>query len=1175
MSISPTATPSTAIPSVKPSLRPTFIPTTLGSNAVLPAPNLTQAVFAADGSYLELTFGSLTDYGGTSILFTCSQLFSFSCASSSVCQWMDQMTVYARVQTKDSCAKVNDEVSVASAAKIRAACSSKNCNTWPIADPATNRVRIAAPGVQSLPQVMFTLPTRISSCGQLVLDVSSSVGSGGRSWSVVSMMVSSSNSSEKLRGLQSFINGSFSSSFPLVVPSSYLSVGSVYSFRSRLCNFLGACSEVSRAVQVESGFVPSVSIAGLNNVSMTRSQSLQLISVANGRDCSGKAVSVSYEWKVLQWSSLSQSSVLGVQSTSKDPSRFVLQSYGLPGRGKYEVVVTVRDATTTASSLSASASVIVNVVSGKLVALVQGSSERSMRVGDSMMLDASKSYDEDVSRSSDSSLVFQWSCVQIVAAGNSSCTSLFQVSAGQSASSIRFTAKTFDKVVTWTVSVQDVQRTRTAVASVTVKLLPPQYPIIALQSNMEGNTMNRGQSLQLTGSLNVPDGLSGNASWLLTGGSALSLSALSLTPLTRDISSSSSSQSFSMYLALPGNALTSGVSYTFALQTKLLNDVSVVVSLSSSITIAVNAPPLPGLFLVQPSSGLAYVDSFTLSCSLWTDSNLPLSYQFSYLIESNGMKSVVRGMSVVGYATSLLPAGSKARNNSMVVMADVYDSLNANTSISTTVKVVEPEQNSFNISSFITAATSSASSVDALVQGTSLSSLLLNQANCSLAPDCSKLNRNGCFSTAHTCGSCVSSALVGQVGDSNNPCRVVNSTIGVVSRQMQQCGGNCSGHGQCGFFSSLDGSAVSVCYRGEVSCYAKCVCEEGYSRSVICDKSDVEVEARSKLREQVIGGIEQLMEQQDPTEQNIAAWMNSVLQSALEQELQLTSTSINLPNCGNDSSSSGVAVSILSLSSSLYNASNFLSSPISLYLSSLPCSNSSSESCSAGITVATASYVNESKVESKNRTITCMAGDTSMQFVDCGSSAGSHVSGKETCKVSYVSMLQATTSNFKKTVLSAEGLNESTVSDSWEALVTLGTFVGAVIVAMLFSTYADKEREKKVQSEEQLKHHVKKAVLSRNRLSGDVSSPETITQLAEEALPEMLLTSESLLKRIWKEVKKHHRWVGVIYYFSKKFPRILRVMSLATNVVIMLFMQSLTYALTNGDDGSCENQTAV
>jgi hypothetical protein len=77
--------------------------------------------------------------------------------------------------------------------------------------------------------------------------------------------------------------------------------------------------------------------------------------------------------------------------------------------------------------------------------------------------------------------------------------------------------------------------------------------------------------------------------------------------------------------------------------------------------------------------------------------------------------------------------------------------------------------------------------------------------------------------------------------------------------------------------------------------------------------------------------------------------------------------------------------------------------------------------------------------------------------------------------------------------------------------------------------------------------------------------------MAEEALPKVLLTSKSLTRRIVDEIKRHHRWIGVIYYFSKKFPRVLRIVSLATNIIVMLFMQSLTYDLTKGDDGSCES----
>jgi hypothetical protein len=79
-----------------------------------------------------------------------------------------------------------------------------------------------------------------------------------------------------------------------------------------------------------------------------------------------------------------------------------------------------------------------------------------------------------------------------------------------------------------------------------------------------------------------------------------------------------------------------------------------------------------------------------------------------------------------------------------------------------------------------------------------------------------------------------------------------------------------------------------------------------------------------------------------------------------------------------------------------------------------------------------------------------------------------------------------------------------------------------------------------------------------------------IMQLADEALPSVLLTSKSLTSKIADEIKRHHRWLGVVYYFSKRFPRVLRVVSLATNIIVMLFIQSITYNLTNGDDGSCE-----
>jgi len=80
----------------------------------------------------------------------------------------------------------------------------------------------------------------------------------------------------------------------------------------------------------------------------------------------------------------------------------------------------------------------------------------------------------------------------------------------------------------------------------------------------------------------------------------------------------------------------------------------------------------------------------------------------------------------------------------------------------------------------------------------------------------------------------------------------------------------------------------------------------------------------------------------------------------------------------------------------------------------------------------------------------------------------------------------------------------------------------------------------------------------------------TELELVENSLPQAL-SSKSFTDRCIDEIKHHHRWLGIIFYFAEDFPRMLRVSSLATNMIIMLFMQSLTYNLTNPDDGTCES----
>jgi len=198
--------------------------------------------------------------------------------------------------------------------------------------------------------------------------------------------------------------------------------------------------------------------------------------------------------------------------------------------------------------------------------------------------------------------------------------------------------------------------------------------------------------------------------------------------------------------------------------------------------------------------------------------------------------------------------------------------------------------------------------------------------------------------------------------------------------------------------------------------------------------------------------------------------------------------------------------------------------------------------------------------------------------------------GSAVVDVQYVAMLKSIEESFVTTVVSASLLDASTVEDSWQVLVTLGSLVTVVIAALVFSHYADKEVCKKIEAEEKMIQHAKNThYLSRylqrpsntpsyhKRGSGRHSqsmnrqrthNADSITTLAEEALPS-ILSSQSVGSRVKTELRRHHRWIGVIYYFSSKFPRVYRVMSLASNIIIMLFIQSLTYAFTKQDPSTC------
>ena len=166
-------------------------------------------------------------------------------------------------------------------------------------------------------------------------------------------------------------------------------------------------------------------------------------------------------------------------------------------------------------------------------------------------------------------------------------------------------------------------------------------------------------------------------------------------------------------------------------------------------------------------------------------------------------------------------------------------------------------------------------------------------------------------------------------------------------------------------------------------------------------------------------------------------------------------------------------------------------------------------------------------------------------------------------------MLEATVHSFTSTIKTADALSVSKVEQGWRALVTLGVIALSIVIALIWSHFADNQKMKVGPVDSSIEKNVKasqqRSLL--NRKKRVLINKEL--EMVESSLPQVL-SSRSFSQRVADEVKHHHRWFGVIFYFSEDFPRVLRVISLATNIIVMLFMQSLTYNFTNPDDGTCQ-----
>jgi hypothetical protein len=1260
----PSANP-TRTPTVTPTVAPTTSsPTASPSEAVVP--NFISAAFTNEGSSIIFKFDMTTNQGKLSNSFSCNKLFDFKCASQSVCQWTDSKTISGSVDGAEGCVVPGDSVMLVRNNNITFSCSGSNCVSNGLSTFPKSLV-IQAPASPLTPTITIGVPSALGQCSSLLLDLSGSLGSGGREWRNVSVraVASSSSNSADTTALNHFLTRNFTVSPPIVIPAVYFTAGVSYSFQVSLCNFLGRCGYSSASVVVTQTLLPTVTIDGSAVRNVLISQPISLSSTAFVANCNGNpsALGINYVWMVMN-SNLQV--ISSVSSTSRDPSRFTLPAFSFGANKIYKVQVSASFNQQVSSAL-----VQINTLSGALVAVIQGSGNQVVRIGSSLTLDGSKSYDQDQNNvfGISAGLSFTWICCQLSPVVSVSCSNVIESVSGSEKILVEPVLTATDVSLQFALTVRDQSGQRTATSLMNVRILPLLSTSISLRSNAVQNVINPDQSLTVLGTVRIPASLKCVLNWSTDSSvTGLALTKTALTPLFSSISASADGLNLPINLKLSPNVLLGGFIYSFTLTSRLE---SPGVGSSLTVTVVVNSPPKLGNFIIAPAEGEELTTLFSFSCARWQDDNLPLQYQFSYLT-STGNKLTMRSIAETSFTSLTLPAGENSRGNNIQGIADVFDSYLANVSSSTLVKVRTSSvfEDSTKVQAFLeqSSAALQSTNVDVVKQAAVTNAYLLNKMNCTS-------NSNGCSAQMdHRTSIIQGIQSLATLEDIST--QAVSGWISYlqaatqVQNQLSVEGGNLALAVIRSIVSGVNESGLSP-----VVMYDALNLLDSISAIVTSNKTRNHHRGRKlETTEPGIDGLQDslanyvkvvassLLADEDPLAQVTSNIKTRLLAVSPDAKCSKSAQSISLPQTTKEDKSKSATsslsfgclsiaddlhIGLSSISSDLYEQRAFESDPLSLYLSTLPCDDP--EHCF--ITISLARKNNDitrrllsASSEQVSFNTTCYDEDHSEHTYRCPDGADYKVTctgeaqliesrcpstsyqpscnllgtggniQKETCKVigytselvtcncslsslaahrrlesssgnsssivmkevnvNYVSMLEGITTSFESTVVSASSLTTSKLEKGWQALTVVCVFVGAIVLSMVLSYRADKEA-KKVEAIESKKIQSKllgRSLSMRKKTSEPtaISSEENFLELAELALPNML-SSKPFSQKMMEELKRHHRWLGIIFHFSEKLPRILRVLSLATNVIIMLFIQSLTYSLSKGDEGSCSH----
>ncbi|XP_067914731.1 polycystin-1 [Heterodontus francisci] len=389
-----------------------------------------------------------------------------------------------------------------------------------------------------------------------------------------------------------------------------------------------------------------------------------------------------YRWEVLESTSCHSSARLPLGSVDTGKPVLALPKLALP-LGMHCLQFTVELHRT---PLSRKVAVVIRVVQSKLVAIINGGSERTWAIHQDLVLDGSKSYDPDVQLEEEAFLMYHWEC-EVVDQSTSPCIPP-ATWAGAVVTILRSTllpGTTYMFTLTVTKPGKEAARTTQMVL-----VRAGKTPCVLLECIschvLWSYGVSRSTHVTLAGRCENCSNKSTHK-WTVQSSDGY--------PLTLDNKTTSTGDS-NPNLVIRQGVLRDGVNYTFTLN---ITDPEKEITGFSSIILTPNYPPSRGVCTIHPDETLYLLETpLSFSCTGWWDVDGGLDqlvYSLMAMTCPNGSSNCDRFQLYRGIKPSfsaLLPAGTTDSASAVSVVIEVEDVLGAKTTaVNRTLMVLMPD----------------------------------------------------------------------------------------------------------------------------------------------------------------------------------------------------------------------------------------------------------------------------------------------------------------------------------------------------------------------------------------------------------------------------------------------------------------------------------------------------